>query len=70
MKELIIQNLITILINSLPPDALLKASDKLLDALEDIVEKSETPIDDAIVFPLLQVIRTTFGIPDNDDVTQ
>ena len=56
MKEMIIQNLITILINSLPPNALLKASDKLLDALEDIVEKSETPIDDAVVLPLLQVI--------------
>lgn len=67
MKELIIQNAMTALINALPPSVLVEGADALLDAIESAVERSENKIDDAVVLPLLRVIRSAFGIPDGDD---
>jgi len=40
--------------------------DKLLDFVEDAVADSGTQIDDMVVLPLIDLIRVTFDIPDND----
>ena len=37
-----------------------------LDAIEDMVEKSKTPLDDLIILPLCKQIRAVFQIEDND----
>jgi len=66
IKEMIIRQAASALINAIPPDALAKGADQLLDLVEDMVENSDTKVDDAVVLPLIKLIRTSFQIPDND----
>ena len=40
--------------------------DKLIDAIEDVVEKSDNKIDDALVLPLCVKLREILDVPDND----
>lgn len=40
--------------------------DKLLDVVEDYVKNTENTVDDGVVLPFCNVIRTSFDIPDND----
>lgn len=67
MKKALITNLVSILLGMLSPTALTNMVDALLDMIEDAVKDSETDIDDAIVNPLIETIRKTFEIPDNDE---
>ena len=60
------QQLITVALSLLSPEMLKKAVDLILDVIEEAVEKSETKVDDAIVLPLCETIRATFGVPDDD----
>jgi len=39
--------------------------DDILDKIEDRVEASSTKIDDAIILPLIKMLRDTAGIPDD-----
>ena len=66
LKELIIRHAVTALIASLPPRLLLEGADRILDLVENLVENSDTKIDDEVVLPLIKLIRATFSIPDND----
>jgi hypothetical protein len=34
--------------------------------MEEAIEESDTQIDDVLILPLLELIRSAFGIPDND----
>ena len=67
MKEIIIKNAIAALLAALPKGMLGALADKLLDAIEDAVKRSETEVDDAVVYPLIRVIRVSYNIPDLDD---
>ncbi|VAX24845.1 hypothetical protein MNBD_NITROSPINAE03-2035 [hydrothermal vent metagenome] len=53
------------LIKALTPDLMKRFADKILDAVEDAIQKSENKFDDAIL-PLLTLIRSAFNVPDND----
>lgn len=66
MKEKLIGQLVSLLIGMLSPATLKKAVDGLLDIIEDAVQQSETTVDDAIVLPLVSLVRESFNIPDND----
>lgn len=59
---MLIQGLFAIL----TPENLKMFVDAGLDAIEDAVEKSENQVDDKLVLPMCKIIRSTFGIPDND----
>lgn len=50
----------------LPDETIKEAADFILDKAENLVEKTPTKIDDAIVLPLIGKARQVFGIPDND----
>jgi len=66
MKAKIIGMVVGQLLALLSPDLLKNAVDQLLDFIEDRVLGSASPIDDAIVIPLCDMIRKAFDIPDND----
>lgn len=66
VKENIIQQAVTALIGSLPPDLMRDGADRILDVIERLIEESDTKIDDAVVMPLIRLLRTSFSIPDND----
>jgi len=63
----LLASLIPHLLMSLPKDIIKTGIDKLLDVIEDAVEKSETEIDDATILPICKMIRDSLGIPDNDE---
>lgn len=66
MKAKIIGMVVGQLLALLSPDLLKSAVDQLLDFIEDRVLGSASPIDDAIVIPICNMIREAFGIPDDD----
>jgi hypothetical protein len=66
MFKKILEALIPFALTFLTPDQLRKFADMALDFVEDAVQESENTIDDAIVLPILQRLRDTFNIPDND----
>jgi len=47
------------------PELLKELADKVLDAIENAITKSENKIDDAML-PIIFSIRQAFDIPDND----
>jgi hypothetical protein len=65
-----LKTLLTLLIQTLlslaTPELLKKLADSLLDFVENFVAGTASEIDDALVLPLCDKIRSTFGIPDND----
>jgi len=67
MKDRIIAEALAMLLRFLSPEMLREVADKILDLVEDKVEASSTNIDDRIVLPLIEKIRETFNIPDDDD---
>ena len=66
MKQKILLWLIEKLLNSLSPELVRKATDRLLDFIEDAVADSETVIDDKLVLPICSMIREAFSLPDED----
>ena len=67
MKEMLIKQAVTMLLTMLSPNVLRTAIDAILDIVEDAVTKSETTVDDTVVLPVIEMLRATFNIPDNDD---
>ncbi|HEB72886.1 MAG TPA: hypothetical protein ENI77_09730 [Nitrospirae bacterium] len=57
--------LVAQLIKALTPDLMKRFADKILDAVEDAIQKSENKFDD-VILPLLTLIRSAFNVPDND----
>ena len=66
MNKIIIQQMVSLLLGMVSDDLIKKGIDKLLDIIEEAVEKSETDYDNIIVLPLCKLIRNTFDVPDND----
>jgi hypothetical protein len=66
MKAKIIGMIVGQLLALLSPDLLKRAVDRLLDFVKEQVLGSASPIDDAIVIPLCDMIRKAFDIPDYD----
>lgn len=66
MKKILIQQLLQILMMILSPDVFKTLIDTILDVVEETVEKSSSPVDNMLVLPICQTIRTTFNVPDND----
>jgi len=66
MRAKIIAKLFEILLGLFPPELLKGFVDSLIDLIEDAVAKSENKLDDQIVLPLCDMIRSAFDIPDND----
>ena len=67
MKAKILSTLIGLVLRTLTPELLKEFADKVLDWVEDAVERSENKIDDLTVLPLCNMIRSSFDIPDNDN---
>lgn len=66
MVEKILTALIPFVLSLLTSDQLRKFADMALDFAEDAVQESDNKIDDTIVLPIIQRLRDTFNIPDND----
>jgi len=66
MLETILKALIPFILTLLTPEQLKKFADMALDFVEDAVQSSENALDDAVVLPILQRLRDTFNIPDDD----
>lgn len=62
----IVNAMLPTLMALIPDDIMQTALDKLLDAVEDAIAKSETKVDDALVLPLLASLRVKLDVPDND----
>ena len=67
MKNQFLGQLINFLLSALTPEMMKRAVDAVLDVAERAVAESETKLDDAIVLPLIDLIRNSFNIPDNDE---
>jgi len=63
LKSIVIL-LIEKLLSSLSPETLNKVADKALDWVEDVVKRSNNDIDDSLILPLLEIIRSAFNIQD------
>lgn len=66
MKAQILTALVEVLLRILSPELLEKFADMVLDFAENFVLGTANTVDDRIVLPLCGLIRTTFGIEDND----
>lgn len=64
--EQILKALIPFILSMLTKEQLIKFADMALDFVEDAVQSSENTIDDTIALPIIQRLRDTFNIPDND----
>lgn len=69
--EGVILPVIEIFMNSIlanvPNEKVQDVADDLLDKVENLVDGTGTQIDDAIVEPILNKVRVSFGIEDGDD---
>lgn len=65
MNTTLISTVVSGLLSALPEDIIKRGVDALLDVAEDAVADSENKIDDAIVLPLVGVIRSSLDIPDD-----
>lgn len=57
---------ITKILSSVTKDVSQVFLDKIFDAAEDAIAKSENTVDDAVLLPAIEKIRELFDIPDND----
>lgn len=66
MKAKLITMLISLILQLFTPELLKSFADTVLDWVEDKVLGSASKVDDALVLPLCNMIRSAFDIPDND----
>lgn len=62
----IVNLLVPSLLALVPDDIMKQGLDALLDVVEDAIAKSSTPMDDAVVLPIIVALRAKFKIADND----
>ena len=62
----VVNVLLPTLMSLIPDDIMKVALDKLLDSIEDAIAKSSTPVDDAVIMPIIAALRAKFQIADND----
>ena len=65
MKTQLISMLISALLSMLTPELLKKFADTVLDFAENYVTGTASTIDDRVVLPICNMIRSTFDIPEN-----
>lgn len=58
---------LTALLGLLTPELVKKLADMVLDFCEKFVLGTKSEIDDALVIPICDKIRSIFDIPDNDE---
>jgi len=66
MVKVMLQAIVGVIATMVTKENLKLIADKMLDAVEDVVEDSANTIDDQLVLPVVKKIRETFDIPDND----
>lgn len=66
MKQLLLTQLIKVFLSLLNEDLLKKFADMILDFIESTILGTKSEVDDALLLPLISMIRTTFNIKDND----
>ena len=62
----IVNLLVPSLLALVPDDIMQRGLDALLDSIEDAIAKSTTPVDDAVILPIIAALRAKFQIADND----
>ena len=62
----VINVLMPTLMSLIPDDIMQVAVDRLLDSIEEAIANSATPIDDALVLPVIAALRNKLRVPDND----
>ena len=62
----IVNLLVPTLLALVPDDIMQRGLDALLDVVEDAVDKSSTPVDDAVIMPIIAALRVKLQVPDND----
>jgi len=67
VQEYLLKMFIKMVMERLTPELLKEWVDSGLDYIEEAVETSETQIDDVLVLPVINLIRTAFDVPDNDE---
>ena len=65
MLAALIGSILRELLKKLPPDLIKDVVDTMLDKLEDKIKDTSTQLDDAIVLPLIELIRKTLNIEDS-----
>ena len=68
MLKSVLSALIPIILGLLTPHQLRRFADMAMDFVEDAVQDSTNKVDDIVVLPILQRLRDTFNIPDDDPV--
>lgn len=63
----VVEVFMTSFLANVPEEKVENAADDLLDKIENLVDSTGTNLDDAIVEPILNKVRETFGIEDGDD---
>ena len=66
MKEQLIKNLISLILGMLDEETMKQFVDKILDVVENQIEKTPNKWDDMVIGGLCGKIREAFDIPDND----
>ena len=66
MKQKLLLMLISTILQMLTPQLLKEFADKVLDFCEEKVLGSKSKLDDRLILPICNNIRTTFDIPDDD----
>ena len=66
MQQILITQLIKVIMSMLTPELMRRFADMVLDFVENYVEGTKSTVDDRIVLPLCNLIRTTFDIEDNE----
>ena len=66
MQNRILVMTIGLFMKTLTPEVLRKFADMVLDFAEEHVVGSASTVDDTLVLPVLEILRSAFNIPDND----
>ena len=66
MQQILITQLIKVIMSMLTPELMRRFADMVLDFVENYVEGTKSTVDDRIVLPICNLIRTTFDIEDNE----
>lgn len=67
MGKALLQAVVAVLATMMTEENMKLLADRMMDAAEDFVTQTDNTIDDALVLPALQKIRSVFNIPDNDE---
>ena len=62
----LVTQIINLLLSLVKKDQYKEIVDKLIDAVEDAVEKTPNQIDDAVILPLCSKVREILDVPDED----